>query len=219
MYLVERRVRGLPVFDILEARLDRYRETMASTAKRRKQKDHRRKARVAAKEAVVDLVSDCSEMEEDDRACSSSAAGFGATESFARPKRKSRGGRSEGTQSKSRGKKARKMEVETDSDDIPRCMRPDRVGCPIAEYAAGYDLVANKVQLEAMRAVETVFGSEGQLQCLGLAALFSKKEITMGTDYEADETRACECDYYVASPRTKALQVEEVLVGLRVSTA
>jgi hypothetical protein len=210
MYLVERRVRGLPVFDILEARLDRYRETMASTAKRRNQKDRRRKARVAAKEAVVDLVSDCSEMEEDDRACSSSAAGFGATESFARPKRKSRGGRSE---SKSRGKKARKVEVETDSDNVPRRMRPDRVGRPITEYAAGYDLVANKVQLEAMRVEETVFGSEGQLQCLGSAALFSKKEITMGTDYEADEARTCECDYYVASPRTKALQVEEVLVS------
>ena len=38
-------------------------------------------------------------------------------------------------------------------DDIPRFLRPNCVGRPIAEYAAGYDLVANKVQLEAMRAV------------------------------------------------------------------
>ena len=72
MYLVERRVRGLPVFGTLEARLDRYREMMASTAKRRKQKDRRRDARVAAKEAVVNLFSDCSEMEKDGRACRSS---------------------------------------------------------------------------------------------------------------------------------------------------
>ena len=35
----------------------------------------------------------------------------------------------------------------------------------------------------------------------------------MGTDYEVDEARAG--DHAMASPRTKALQVEEVLVGLR----
>ena len=35
----------------------------------------------------------------------------------------------------------------------------------------------------------------------------------MGTDYEPDEARAG--DYFVASPRKKALKVEEVLVGLR----
>ena len=35
----------------------------------------------------------------------------------------------------------------------------------------------------------------------------------MRTDYEVDEARAG--DYSVASPRTKALQTEEVLVGLR----
>ena len=35
----------------------------------------------------------------------------------------------------------------------------------------------------------------------------------MGTDYEVDGTRAGE--HVVASPRTKALQVEEILVSLR----
>ena len=87
---------------------------------------------------MVDLVSDCSEMEEDNLPCSS-AAGIGAIECSVRPKRKSRGCRSEGARSKSR--------------DIPRFLRPDCVGRLIAEYAAGYDLMASKVQLEAMRAV------------------------------------------------------------------
>ena len=36
---------------------------------------------------------------------------------------------------------------------------------------------------------------------------------TMGSDYEVDGTRMGE--RVVASPRTKALQVEEILVGLR----
>ena len=35
----------------------------------------------------------------------------------------------------------------------------------------------------------------------------------MGSDYEVDGTRMGE--HVVASPRTKALQVEEILVGLR----
>ena len=49
---------------------------------------------------------------------------------------------------------------------------------------------------------------------LGSAALFSKEELTMDTaDYEVDEAAAG--DYSVASPRIKALQAEEVLVGLR----
>ena len=48
--------------------------------------------------------------------------------------------------------------METDSDDVPRFLHPDRVGRPIADYAPGYDLVANKVQLEAMRAIGTVWG-------------------------------------------------------------
>ena len=74
---------------------------MTSTAKRRKRRDRRLDARDAAKEAVVDLVSDCSEMEEDKLACSS-AAGIGAVECSVRPKRKSRGCRSEGARSKSR---------------------------------------------------------------------------------------------------------------------
>ena len=135
----------------MDARLDRDLETMTSTANRHKQKDRRREARVAAKEAVVDLVSDCSDMEDDDDARGSST-GIGGS------KRKRRGGRSEGARSKSRGKKAREVEVETDSDDVPRYLHPDRVGRPIADYAPGYDLVANKVQLEAMRAIGTVWG-------------------------------------------------------------
>ena len=51
--------------------------------------------------------------------------------------------------------------METDSDDVPRFLHPDRIGRPIADYAPGYDLVANKVQLEAMRAIgtATVFGA------------------------------------------------------------
>jgi hypothetical protein len=133
----------------MDARLDRDLETMTSTANRHKQKDRRREARVAAKEAVVDLVSDCSDMEDDDDARGSST-GIGGS------KRKRRGGRSEGARSRSRGKKAREVEVETDSDDVPRYLHPDRVGRPIADYAPGYDLVANKVQLETMRAIGTV---------------------------------------------------------------
>ena len=57
---------------------------------------------------MVDLVFDCSAMEEDNRVCSSTA-GIGAIECSVRPKRKSRGCRSEGARSKLRGKKARKM--------------------------------------------------------------------------------------------------------------
>ena len=62
------------------------------------------------------------------------------------------------------------------------------VGRPIAEeYAAGYDLVANKVQLEAMRAVRQC-SDRKPVEVLGSAALFSKEELTMGTaDYEVDE--------------------------------
>ena len=74
-------------------------------------------------------------------------------------------------------------------------------------------MVANKIQQDSMRAIGTVWGPEGRLQCLGSAALFSKEDLIMGTDYEVDGTRAGE--HIVASPRTKALQVEEILVGLR----
>ena len=123
---------------------------------------------------MVDLVSDRSEIKEDDRACNS-ATGIDGTEESKRQKRKRRGGHCEGAESKSRGKKARKVERETDSDDIPHYSRLDRVGHPLADYAAGYDLVANKIQLEAMRAIGTVWGPEGSLQCLGSAALFSKE--------------------------------------------
>ena len=51
-----------------------------------------RDARVAAKGAVVDLVSDHSEMEGDDRACSS-ATGIDGTEESERQEQKRRGGR------------------------------------------------------------------------------------------------------------------------------
>ena len=123
---------------IMDARLARYKETMESTAIRCTQGYRRRDTRVAAKEAVVDVVSDCSEIEEDGRSCRSSAAGISAAESSVCP---------------SRG-------------------RPTAV--------SGIDC--------------TVFEGEG-------------------TDNEPDEARAG--DYFVASPRKKALKVEEVLVGLR----
>jgi hypothetical protein len=73
-------------------------------------------------------------------------------------------------------------------------------------------MVANKIQKDAMRAISTLWGPEGRLQCLGSAAIFSKEDLTMGSDYEMDGTRMGE--HVVASPRTKALQVEEILVGL-----
>ena len=78
---------------IMDARLARYKykETMESTAIRCTQGYRRRDTRVAAKEAVVDVVSDCSEMEEDGRSYGSSAAGISAAESSVCPKRKSRG--------------------------------------------------------------------------------------------------------------------------------
>ena len=41
----------------------------------------------------------------------------------------------------------------------------------------------------------------------------SKEELAVGSDYEVDEARAS--DHTVDSPRTKALQLEEMLVGLR----
>ena len=54
----------------------------------------------------------------------------------------------------------------------------------------GYEMVANQVQLKAMRDVGTVFGPEGQLHCLGSTALFLKEEeLTMGSDYEPYEAR------------------------------
>jgi hypothetical protein len=105
------------------------------------------------------------------------------------------------------------VDVDTDSDDVPRYLQPDRVGRPLADYAPGYDMVENKIQKDAMRAIGTVWGPEGRLQCLGSAAIFSKEDLTMGSDYEVDGTRMGE--HVVASPRTKALQVEEILVGLR----
>ncbi len=152
------------------------------------------------------MVSDCSGREDDDGSGGSVGSGCGS-------KRRRRETRSEGARSKSSGTKARKVDVDTDSDAIPRYLRPDRVGRPLADYAPGYDMVAHKIQKDAMRAIGTVWGPEDRLQCLGSAAIFSKENLTMGSDYEVDGTRMGE--HVVASPRTKALQVEEILVGLR----
>ena len=96
----------MDVSEVLEARLDRYRTTKASTEKRRIQADSRSDARAAAKEAVVDLVSDRSEVGKDDRACSS-ATGIGRIEESQRPKRKRCGGRVDGAALESRGKEVR----------------------------------------------------------------------------------------------------------------
>ena len=68
-------------------------------------------------------------------------------------------------------------------------MHPDRVGRPLADYAPQYDMVANKIQKDAMRAIGTVWGPEGLLQCVGSAAIFSKEDLTMGSDYEVDGMR------------------------------
>ncbi len=106
------------------------------------------------------------------------------------------------------------MDADTDSDDVPRYLHPDRVRRPLADYAPGYDMVANKIQKDAiMRAIGTVWRPERRLQCLGSAAIFFKEDLTMGSGYEVDGTRMGE--QVVASPRTKALQMEEILVGLR----
>ena len=78
-YLAERKVQRIDVSEVLEAHLDRYRATKASTEKQSIQGDSRRVRRAFAKEAVVDLVSDYSEVGEDDLACSS-AIGIGNLE-------------------------------------------------------------------------------------------------------------------------------------------
>ena len=138
--------------DEFDARLERYRSIKASTEKRCQQADSRRDVRVAAKEAVVDLVSDRSEMGEDNRACSSARI-----EECKRQKQRRRGGRCDESASKSRGKEVREEAAEIDSD--------------------------------------------------------AKEELAVGSDYEVDEARAS--DHTVDSLRTKALQLEEILVGLR----
>jgi hypothetical protein len=228
VYLAQRRARGLYVPSVFEDRLDRYLKTMTRSANRRKHKDSRRESRAAAKGGVVDLVSDRSDREDDDGSGGSGGGVSGA-------KRKRRGTRSgsarsksssakarkvdgeadsdESARSRSRGTQARKVDADSDSDAIPRYLRPDRVGRPLADYAPGYEMVAHKIQKDAMRAIGTVWGPEGRLQCLGSAAIFSKEDLTMGSDYEVDGTRMGE--HVVASPRTKALQAEEILVGLR----
>ena len=82
----------------------------------------------------------------------------GSVASGGNSKRKRRKSRSDDTRSKSRGTKARKVDCDTDSDDVPRYLHPDRVGRPLADYAPGYDMVANKIQKDAMRAIGTVWG-------------------------------------------------------------
>ncbi len=90
--------------DIFVARSDRNLATMTSTATRRKQKHRRKEARAAAKGPVVDLVSECSDREEDGDAGGSVASGSDS-------KWKRRDSRSEDARSKSRGTKARKVKV------------------------------------------------------------------------------------------------------------
>ena len=104
-YLAERKSRRMAVTEVLEARLERYHKTMASTELRRTQGCRRRDARAIAREAVVDLVSDRSEVKEGDRACSS-ANSIGRIEES--QQRKRRGMSSDGAASESRGKKVRK---------------------------------------------------------------------------------------------------------------
>ena len=112
-------------------------------------------------------MSECSGRKDDGGAGGSVASGGGS-------KRKRHEIRSEDARSKSRGVKARKVDVDTDSDDVPRYLHPDRVGRPLADYAPGYDMVANKIQKDSMRAIGTVWGPEGRLQCLGgSVAIFS----------------------------------------------
>ena len=94
----------MDVSKVLEDRLDRYRRAMANTNLRR------RDARATAQETVVDLISDSSDVEEGDRACSSVTSNGPIEES---QQRKRRGGSGDGAASESRGKKAR---VEADSD-------------------------------------------------------------------------------------------------------
>ena len=120
VYVAQRRARGLYVPDVFDERSDRYLATMTRSATRRKQKDRRKEARAAAKGPVVDLVSECSGREDDDGAGGSVASGGGS-------KRKRRESRSEDARSKPRGTKARKVDVHTDSDDVPRYLHPDRV--------------------------------------------------------------------------------------------
>ena len=64
----ERRTRQMDVSKVLEDRMDRYRRNMANTNLRR------RDARATAKETVVDLISESSDVEEGDRACSSATS-------------------------------------------------------------------------------------------------------------------------------------------------
>ena len=94
----------MDVSKFLEDRMERYREAMANSNSRL------RDARATAQETVVDLISDSSDVEEGDPACSSATSNGPIEES---QQRKRRGGSGDGAVSKSRGKKAR---VEADSD-------------------------------------------------------------------------------------------------------
>ena len=55
-------------------------------------------------------------------------------------------------------------------------------------------------------------GKEGRVEAVETVS-DAKEELAVGLDYEVNEARAS--DYTVDSPRTKALQLEEILVGQR----
>ena len=112
---------------------------------------------------MVDLVSDGSdgsETVESGRPCSFVGEG-GAAEGSVRPKRtisavgaKSKEHRT-GSKTKAHSKKANaasaSVEADVDSDDEPRYRRLNSVGAgrPLVEFAAGYEMVTNQVQLKA----------------------------------------------------------------------
>ena len=91
----------MDVSKVLEDRMDRYRRDMANSNLRR------RDAHATAQETVVDLISDSSDVEEGDRACSSATSNGPIEES---KQRKRRGGSGDGAASKSRGKKKARVE-------------------------------------------------------------------------------------------------------------
>ena len=107
-YLAERRTRQMDVSQFLEDRMDRYREAMANSNSRI------RDARATAQEKVVDLISDSSDVEEGDHACSPATSNGPIEES---KQRKRRGGSGDGAASKSRGKKKARVEVDSDAEE------------------------------------------------------------------------------------------------------
>ena len=98
----------MDVSQFLEDRMDRYREAMANSNSRL------RDARATAQEKVVDLISDSSDVEEGDHACSSATSNGPIEES---KQRKRRGGSGDGAVSKSRGKKKARVGVDSDAEE------------------------------------------------------------------------------------------------------